>query len=138
MGRYPSVWGNDDNSPDGKRLARWESTNSLPLVYNAKDVTRFCSGRCNPGTNPDLAFDSVGPNIRLPDRSILRKLEDLKGTCSQDMIPHSAYLQAWRLELSHTKMVTAAFYLNNRETKHALKVYNSYTLLPFYPTPSLR
>ena len=48
----------------------------------------------------------------------------------------SAYLQTWRLKLSHTKMVTAAFHLNNREAKHELKVYNNGRLLPFCPTPT--
>ena len=48
----------------------------------------------------------------------------------------SAYLQTWRLKLSHTKTVTAAFYLNNREAKRELKVYNNDRLLPFCPTPT--
>ena len=47
-----------------------------------------------------------------------------------------AYLQTWRLKLSHTKTVTAAFHLNNREAKHELKVYNNGRLLPFCPTPT--
>ena len=47
----------------------------------------------------------------------------------------SAYLQTWRLKLSHTKTVTAAFHLNNREAKRELKVYNNGRLLPFCPTP---
>ena len=42
----------------------------------------------------------------------------------------------WRLKLSHTKTVTAAFYLNNREVKRELKVYNNGGLLPFCPTPT--
>ena len=50
--------------------------------------------------------------------------KDLEGTLSQDMSTLSAYLQTWRLKLSHTKTVTAAFYLNNREAKRELKVYN--------------
>ena len=41
--------------------------------YNAKDAATFYSGRWNTGTNPDLAFASVGPNSRLPDRRILDK-----------------------------------------------------------------
>ena len=45
----------------------------------------------------------------------------------------SAYLQTWRLKLSHTKTVTAAFHLNNREAKRELKVYNNGRLLPFCP-----
>ena len=48
----------------------------------------------------------------------------------------SAYLQTWRLKLSHTKMVMAAFHLNNREAKCELKVYNNDRLLPFCPTPT--
>ena len=42
-------------------------------VYNAKDTASFYSGRWNTGTNPDLAFASVGPNSRLPDRRVLDK-----------------------------------------------------------------
>ena len=48
----------------------------------------------------------------------------------------SAYLQTWRLKLSHTKTMTAAFHLNNREAKRELKVYNNGRLLPFCPTPT--
>ena len=62
--------------------------------------------------------------------------KDLEGTLSQDMSTLSAYLQTWRLKLSHTKTVTAAFYLNNREAKRELKVYNNGRLLPFCPTPT--
>ena len=61
---------------------------------------------------------------------------DLEETLSQDMPTLSAYLQTWRLKLSHTTMVTAAFYLNNREAKRELKVYNNGTLLSFCPTPA--
>ena len=43
------------------------------LLYNAKDAASFYSSRWNTGTNPDLAFASVVPNNRLPDRRILKK-----------------------------------------------------------------
>ena len=46
----------------------------------------------------------------------------------------SAYLQACKLKLSHTKTVMAAFHLNNREIKHELKVYNNNILLLFCST----
>ena len=62
--------------------------------------------------------------------------KDLEGTLSQDMSTLSAYLQTWRLKLSHTKTVTAAFHLNNREAKREIKVYNNGRLLPFCPTPT--
>ena len=48
----------------------------------------------------------------------------------------SAYLRTWRLKLNHTKTVTVAFHLNNREAKRELKVYNNDRLLPFCPTPT--
>ena len=62
--------------------------------------------------------------------------KDLEGTLCQDMSILSAYIQTWRLKLSHTKTVTASFHLNNREAKRELKVYYSNDrLLPFCPTP---
>ena len=60
--------------------------------------------------------------------------KDLEGTLNQDMYTLSAYIQTWRLKLSHTKTVTAAFHLNNRDAKRELKVYNNGRLLPFFPT----
>ena len=62
--------------------------------------------------------------------------KDLEGTSSQDISTLSVYLQTWRLKLSHTKTVTAAFHLNNREAKRELKVYNNDRLLPFCPAPT--
>ena len=62
--------------------------------------------------------------------------KDLEGTLSQDMSTLSAYLQTWRLKLSHTKTVTAAFHLNNQKAKRELKVYNNGRLLLFCPTPT--
>ena len=64
------------------------------------------------------------------------KLEGLEG----DFKPRHVYTfivsPDLRLKLSHTKTVTAAFHLNNRETKCELKVYNNDRLLPFCPTPN--
>ena len=62
--------------------------------------------------------------------------KDLEGTLSQEMSSLRAYLQTWRLKLSHTKTVTAAFHLNNQEVKRELKVYNNGRLLPFFPSPT--
>ena len=61
--------------------------------------------------------------------------KDLEGTLNQDMSTLSAYLQTWRLKLSHTKTVTAVFHLNNLDAKRDLKVYNNGGRLPFCPTP---
>ena len=43
------------------------------LLCNAKGAASFYSSRWNTGTNPDLAFASVGPNSCLPDRRVLDK-----------------------------------------------------------------
>ena len=62
--------------------------------------------------------------------------KDLERTLSQDMSTLSAYFQTRRLKLSHTKTVTTAFHLNNRQAKRELKIYSNDRLLPFYPTPN--
>ena len=62
--------------------------------------------------------------------------KDLEGVLSQDMTTISTYLQTWRLQLSHTKTVTTAFHLNNREAKRELNVYNNGKRLPFFPVPT--
>ena len=62
--------------------------------------------------------------------------KNMEGTLSQDMSTLLAYLQTWRLKLSYSKTMTAAFPLNNLEPKRELKVYNSNRLLPFCPTPT--
>ena len=66
-------WGYDDKSTDGECLAGWASINCLALLYNAKDTASFYFDRWNTGTNPDLAFASIGPNSRLLDRHVLGK-----------------------------------------------------------------
>ena len=66
-------WDYDDNSPDGECLAGWAIINCLALLYNAKDIASFYCGHWNTGTNPDLAFASVGPNSHLPDRHVSLK-----------------------------------------------------------------
>ena len=64
------------------------------------------------------------------------KLEELEGNFNLDMSTLFAYLQTWRFKLSHTKAMTAAFHLHNREAKRELNVHNSNRLLPFRPTPT--
>ena len=64
-----------------------------------------------------------------------RDWKAVEDTLSQDMATLLAYLQTWRLKISNTKTVTAAFHLNNRETKRELNVYNNGNLLPPCPVP---
>ena len=67
---------------------------------------------------------------------ISKDWKTLEGTLSQDMTTLSAYLQTWRLKLSHTKTVTTAFHVNNREAKRELKIFNNGELLPYCPIPT--
>jgi len=54
---------------------------------------------------------------------------------TKHMATVSEYLQTWKLKLSTTKTVSAAFHLNNKEAKRELKVkYNNKTL-PFCSEP---
>ena len=66
-------WGYDTTSPDGDILADWAANNSFTLLYDPKGPDSFHSGRWNTGTNPDLAFASVGVGNQLPDRRVLGK-----------------------------------------------------------------
>ena len=60
----------------------------------------------------------------------------VKRTLNKDMTTLSAYLQTWRLKLSHAKTVTAAFHLHNREAKRELKVNSNDKVSTFCPVPT--
>ena len=71
-------WGYNTNSADGGCLLAWASSNNLALLHDPKDEPSFHSGRWNTGTNPDLAFTTVGPDSRLSWRSFLGHNIDLR------------------------------------------------------------
>jgi len=53
----------------------------------------------------------------------------VEGVLTKDMATVSEFIQTWKLKLSTTKTVSAAFHLNNKEAKLELKVkYNNETL----------
>ena len=60
----------------------------------------------------------------------------LERTLSDDMTRLSAYLQIWRLKLSHAKTAMAAFHLHNREAKRELKVKSNGKILRFCLVPT--
>jgi len=72
------------------------------------------------------------------DLAIMRADEDwqaVEGVLTKDMATLGEYLQTWKLKLSTTKTVSAAFHLSNKEVKRELKVkYNNETL-PFCSEP---
>ena len=65
--------------------------------------------------------------------ALLQKIQGLEETLSQDMTTLLVYLQTWKLKLSHTKTVTPAFHLNNREAQGELNIYNTIRFLLFCP-----
>ena len=66
-------WGCNTNSADGDCLLAWASSNNLALRHDSKDEPSFHSGRWNTGTNPDLAFTTVGHDSCLPYIRVLEK-----------------------------------------------------------------
>ena len=84
----------------------------------------------------DLLFITSKKYVYTDDLAILYSSEDgkvLERTLTEDMTTLSAYLQTWRLKLSHAKTLMAAFRLYNREAKRGLKVNNNGKILPFCP-----
>ena len=71
-------WGYRTSSSDGECLVAWSSLNGLVPLHEPKDVATFHSGCWNTGTNPYLAFVSVGPDSRVPNKCILEKLPRLQ------------------------------------------------------------
>ena len=80
------------------------------------------------------AFHVYGDDLALLYAS--RDCKAVEDTLSQVMATLSACLLTWRLMLSNTKTVTAAFHLNNRETKREFNVFNNGNLLQSCPVPT--
>ena len=59
----------------------------------------------------------------------------MEGALSKDMETLGEYLQTWKVKLSTTKTVPAAFHLNNKEAKRELKVNFNNETLPFCSEP---
>ena len=85
-------WGYNRTSPYGESLDSWATSNNLGLLCNPKKTASFFSRRWNVGTNPDLAFASLGQDSRLPDRRALGKFPrsqqphnptKIQGSCPQ-------------------------------------------------------
>ena len=66
-------WGYRTSSADGECLVVWANLNGLVPLHDPKNVATFDFGRWNTGTNPDLAFVSVGPDSCAPNKRILEK-----------------------------------------------------------------
>jgi len=73
-------------SPDGESLDSWATSNNLGLLYNPKETASFFYRRWNVGTNPVLAFASLGQDSRLPDKRVLGKFPAV----TTSALPHKA------------------------------------------------
>ena len=117
-------WCYDNSSPDGLCLTVWASINCLALLYNAKSAASFYSGRWNTGTNPDLAFASVDPYNRLPDRRVFEKFPR-----SQD---RPSLITPPRFALSMRSMPIKRWNFRKNKWSHYIALTNKFpkTLLP--------
>ena len=117
-------WGYHNSSPDGKCMTDWANINNLVLQYNAKNAASFCSGRWNTGTNPDLAFASVNPYGRSPDRRLLEKLPKAQHRPSLITLP--------RFALSGPSMLVKRWNLRKAKWNHYIALTNKFPkiLLP--------
>jgi len=59
----------------------------------------------------------------------------VEGVLSKNMATEGEYLQTWKLKLSITKTVSAAFHPDNQEAKRELKVNFKNEILPFCSDP---
>ena len=93
-----------------------------PLLFNIYDLPSITSKKYANANEVAILYSSEDSKV-------------LERTLSKDMTTLSAYLQTWRLKLSHAKTVTAAFHLHNREANRELKVKNNGKIFPFCPVP---
>jgi len=61
--------------------------------------------------------------------------QTVEGVLSKDVAAECEYHRAWKLKLSTTKTVSAAFHLNSMEAKRGLKVSFNNETLPFCSEP---
>ena len=93
-----------------------QGSNLAPILFN------IC-----PYDLPSMTFQKYTYADDLALLYVSRDWKAVKDTLSQDITILLAYLRTWRLKLSNTKTVTAAFHLNNREAKRELNVYTMTT-----------
>jgi hypothetical protein len=74
---HSTEWGYPNENEDWGKLTSWAAVNRLLLVYDAKQVGTFESGRWGTTTSPDLCFVSIDKNhqpIRV-SRAILQNFQ---------------------------------------------------------------
>ena len=89
----------------------------------------------------DLPVTVARKLVYADDLAIMHSAEDLQsleGTLAQDMATLSPYryLKKWKLKLSTTKTLTAAFQLYNKKATRELKVAAEGRILPFSAEPT--
>jgi len=69
------------------------------------------------------------------DLAIMHADGDWQGVLNKHTTTIGEYLQTWKLKLSTTKAVSAAFHLNNKEAKRGMKVNFNNEILSFCSKP---
>ena len=133
-------WGYNTNSLDGDCLLAWASSNNLALLHNPKNEPSFHSRRWNTGTNPDLAFTTVGPDSRLPYRRVLEKYprsqhRPLLITPPRQGICHHLIQQMW---IRPTRAFAIPSAKQPRKLSHAVVVTPTYRVGTLSVRPSTK
>ena len=87
----------------------------------------------------DLPVTAARKFVYVDDLAIMHSAEgwqSLERTLTQDMTTLLMYLRKWKLKLSTTKTVTAAFHLYSKEATRELKVAAEVRILPFSAEPT--
>jgi len=92
-------WGYNKTSPGGEKLDSWATSNNPGLLYNPKETASYISQRWNVGTNPDLAFVSLGQESRLNLTEPLRPYYLVSGRSKSD---------GWKLSILSTSLTLAS------------------------------
>ena len=87
----------------------------------------------------DLPATAVKKFANADDEAILHyasNLQALEETLTQDMATLSSYLYKWKLKLSTTKTVSAAFHLCNKEARREFNIFVNRQALTFCAEPT--
>jgi exonuclease III len=63
---HQQVWKYDNNDKNGEILNEWAERENLSLIFDAKDLGTFRSGRLQKDYNPDLCFTTRNGNVQTP------------------------------------------------------------------------
>ena len=133
----------DSRLPDRRVLGKFPRSQHRPCLITPPRLKVPAHSDPFKRWNFRKAFLEMNPlrgcHLRTDDREIMHADGDwqtVEGVLSKDMTTVGEYLQTWKLKLTTTKTVSAAFHLNNKEAKRELKVKFNNETRPFAPSPN--